>query len=346
MKSIGNEKDDESISKIVITTKTGNQAPKSESKPKFEQYIIKGLKKEKKPYIDFSPKFSVTPREAWLEPYKYDWQDFWPTAATFSSSDVPLPLRQGVSRNHLENDGIPPDKFANMELMKLTNFLHLTPEHIRRQCEALRHLCTEWPTELASEDEMRRHFPVEVIQKDFVFAAKSLRDPRARVVTLRVPLTDLSLDEHARAKFLRLLGPDSFEPASGCVQLRADRCPSKQQNYDYLLYLLRALCQESRRTESWEEDMEEADWPTYRWDKSVSRQSVLQLLRNRDTGADAASPADEELLALPQVKRYADAVTALHDQSEDEQSLREYKDAVTELLFEQTGDGSAARTAA
>jgi small subunit ribosomal protein S35 len=32
----------------------------------------------------------------------------------------------------------PPGKFANAELMKIPNFLHLTPPAIERQCQALK----------------------------------------------------------------------------------------------------------------------------------------------------------------------------------------------------------------
>lgn len=37
-----------------------------------------------------------------------------------------------------ENEGIPPGRYANAELMKIPNFLHLTPAHIKKHCEALK----------------------------------------------------------------------------------------------------------------------------------------------------------------------------------------------------------------
>lgn len=37
-----------------------------------------------------------------------------------------------------DNDGIPPSKYANAELMKIPNFLHLTPNHVKKHCEALK----------------------------------------------------------------------------------------------------------------------------------------------------------------------------------------------------------------
>ena len=33
---------------------------------------------------------------------------------------------------------IPPDKYANLELIKVQNFLHLTPPAIKKDCEALK----------------------------------------------------------------------------------------------------------------------------------------------------------------------------------------------------------------
>jgi len=37
-----------------------------------------------------------------------------------------------------ENEGIPPEKYANAELMKIPNFLHLTPAHVKKHCEAIK----------------------------------------------------------------------------------------------------------------------------------------------------------------------------------------------------------------
>ena len=37
-----------------------------------------------------------------------------------------------------ENEGVIPSKYANAELMKIPNFLHLTPAHVQKQCAALK----------------------------------------------------------------------------------------------------------------------------------------------------------------------------------------------------------------
>lgn len=62
-----------------------------------------------------------------------DWPSVWPTAKIFRPSVVPLPLYQGYDQKRA-----PPYKYANAELMKIPNFLHLTPEAIRRHCAAIK----------------------------------------------------------------------------------------------------------------------------------------------------------------------------------------------------------------
>ena len=37
-----------------------------------------------------------------------------------------------------ENHGISPGKYGNAELMKIPNFLHLTPAHIKKHCAAIK----------------------------------------------------------------------------------------------------------------------------------------------------------------------------------------------------------------
>ena len=48
-----------------------------------------------------------------------DWTNVWPTKAMFKQSSVPLPVRQGHVRNMAENAGLPPEKYANAELVKI-----------------------------------------------------------------------------------------------------------------------------------------------------------------------------------------------------------------------------------
>ncbi|NXY19845.1 RT35 protein, partial [Atrichornis clamosus] len=66
--------------------------------------------------------------------------------------------------------------------------------------------CTEWPSALDSDEKCEQHFPVEIETVDYVSSGTSIRNPKARVVTLRVKLSNLNLDEHAKKKLVRLVG--------------------------------------------------------------------------------------------------------------------------------------------
>ncbi|KMQ88207.1 pci domain-containing protein 2-like protein [Lasius niger] len=105
-----------------------------------------------------------------------DWPSVWPGARTFHPASVPLPLRQGY-----QEKGAPPNKYANAELMKIPNFLHLTPPAIQRHCEALKQFCTKWPTTLEAEEECTKYFPIEIITSDYCYSSPTIRDPLARI---------------------------------------------------------------------------------------------------------------------------------------------------------------------
>ena len=132
-----------------------------------------------------------------------DWGDVWPAARTFHPAIVPLPVRQGVLHT---KEHVVPSKWANAELMKIPNFLHLTPPVVAKHCAAISKFCTPWPKGLETDEDVERHFPLAVITSDHLNSNSSVRDRRARVVTLRFRLDSLQLDEHARDKFIRLVG--------------------------------------------------------------------------------------------------------------------------------------------
>ncbi len=67
-----------------------------------------------------------------------DWTNVWPTATTFKQSVVPLPITQGYVASDNENKGLPVEKYANAELMKIPNFFHLTPNHIKKHCATIK----------------------------------------------------------------------------------------------------------------------------------------------------------------------------------------------------------------
>ena len=71
-----------------------------------------------------------------------DWPSVWPGPKTFHPASVPLPVRQGYAKL---KDQVIPGKVANIELMKVPNFLHLTPPAIQKQCQALKKFCNPWP---------------------------------------------------------------------------------------------------------------------------------------------------------------------------------------------------------
>ena len=71
-----------------------------------------------------------------------DWTSVWPATRTFHPAVVPLPIRQGM---RVTPDSPTPSKWANAELMKVPNFLHLTPPTIKKHCDELRQFCTEFP---------------------------------------------------------------------------------------------------------------------------------------------------------------------------------------------------------
>ena len=67
-----------------------------------------------------------------------DWIQAWPTRSMFKQSAVPLPVRQGYVKNSAENEGLPPEKYTNCELIKIPNFLHLTPPHVKTHVNAIK----------------------------------------------------------------------------------------------------------------------------------------------------------------------------------------------------------------
>ncbi|XP_040344510.1 28S ribosomal protein S35, mitochondrial isoform X2 [Prionailurus bengalensis] len=169
-----------------------------------------------------------------------DWPSVYPVAAPFKPSAVPLPVRMGYPVKR----GVPMAKEGNLELLKIPNFLHLTPVAIKKHCEALKDFCTEWPAALDSDEKCEKHFPIEIDTADYVSAGPSIRNPKARVVTLRVKLSSLNLDDHAKKKLIKLVG-ERYCKTTDVLTIRTDRCPLKRQNYDYAIYLLTVLYHES-----------------------------------------------------------------------------------------------------
>lgn len=113
---------------------------------------------------------------------KQDWPSVWPGPRSFHPATVPLPIRQGYQDKALPA----PDKYANAELMKVPNFLHLTPPAIARQCEALKKFCTPWPEGLETDELCEQHYPVQYITSDYVHGLPTIRNPLSRIITVKV----------------------------------------------------------------------------------------------------------------------------------------------------------------
>ncbi|XP_053317872.1 28S ribosomal protein S35, mitochondrial isoform X2 [Spea bombifrons] len=252
-----------------------------------------------------------------------DWSSVYPSAASFKPSAVPLPIRMGYP----VKSGAPPDKMGNLELLKIPNFLHLTPVAIKKHCAALKEFCTPWPSDLSSDELCAQHFPIEIQASDYVSAGPSVRNPKGRVVTLRVKLSSLNLDDHARKKIIKLVG-SRYDPATDTLAIQADRCPLRRQNQDYSMYLLTVLYHESWKTEAWESEKAESDMEEYVWEGSKSENSLLQTLLKLRSG----SSTKEEILRSPDVQEYRAAVLNMRNQGEKEDNISQYKESVKKLL--------------
>ncbi|KAL3061200.1 hypothetical protein OYC64_009407 [Pagothenia borchgrevinki] len=257
-----------------------------------------------------------------------DWMSVYPTATPFRPSAVPLPVRMGYPMK----GGVPPEKMGNLELMKIPNFLHLTPVAIRKHCEALKSFCTEWPSALDTDAQCDEHFPVKVESTDYLSAAPSLRNPSARVVHLRVKLSSLNLDDHARKKMLNLVG-ERYCKDTDILTITAERCPLRKQNHEYAMYLLTVLYHESWKTEAWEAEKTVADMEDYSWEESPSQKNILSMLiRMKVAGEGEEEEVREQLLGRKEVQEYKNSVVRLRNEGESESTILQYKEAVKKVL--------------
>lgn len=114
-------------------------------------------------------------------PVDQDWTNVWPGPKTFHPASVPLALRQGYDQKRAS-----PNKYGNAELMKIPNFLHLTPPAVKKHCMVIKQFCTEWPKGLETDEDCEQHFPMTVITTDYCHSSPTIRDPKARIVTIKV----------------------------------------------------------------------------------------------------------------------------------------------------------------
>lgn len=275
-------------------------------------------------------RMDVQPDRADRMPTDQNWGNVWPGPKSFHPSSVPLPIRQG----YVTRGQAPPGKKANAELMKIPNFLHLTPPVVQRQCEALKQFCTEWPKLLNSEEAIEKHYPVEVITSDYCHASPTIRNPLARIVTLRIKLSSLNLDKHAQDKFLRLVG-ERYNKETDVVTITADRCPVRTQNMDYVNYLLTASYHEAWNLEDWEKEKTEDDMEYYDWNNNASKKSLINWHlkcnnESRELTEEDYTTFDES--TIPNSEEYKTAVTAFFNDGESDATLKNYDKAVRKLL--------------
>ncbi|GFN93728.1 28S ribosomal protein s35, mitochondrial [Plakobranchus ocellatus] len=321
-----------------------NQKEATTESEDFRVYQIEGLKKA--PSAKRAEQWSkrAPPPRYHSMPIDQDWTNVWPTATTFKWSAIPFPVRQGYVENSSENESVIPSKYANLELMKGPNFLHLTPGHVKKHCKAIKHFCTKWPEGLQTEEDCHKHFPLESITADYVFAGPTLTDDRARKACIKFKLSDLDLDYHAKDKFIRLVG-DRYDSATDEVTFESDRCPLKSQNLEYVKFLLTAVYFESWKIEEWEQRKELSDMEKYNWDINKSSKTCLSLLKTIKEIDNASGNETSKLKYLPEdvqdsssvydlseIHQYKTAVEELVNDGENVETLTSYKLAVEKLL--------------
>jgi small subunit ribosomal protein S35 len=276
-----------------------------------------------------------------------DWPSVWPAAATYRSSVVPLPIRMG-SRKYPEKRA-PFKRVGNLELLKIPNFLHLTPEHIKRHCEAIKKFCTPFPKELVDDPALaEKHYPITVTYSDYLHQGTSLRDPRARTNTVEVKLSSFGFNEHDKEKFRHLVG-NRYNEETDTVTIVTDRCYTRKQNRDYADFLLTALFYESKKLESWEEQKLRDDNIKVEFAGSRTEKRIIELVERAAKAATAENndgvklpPAAEAIinnegsekaiLQHPTVKEFAETWYNYRNQKETPELTRSYEERVRRLL--------------
>ncbi|XP_047354210.1 28S ribosomal protein S35, mitochondrial [Vespa velutina] len=306
------------LSKVFNSTSTSNQ---TDTETNTKEFRVLELIPRKNKINKVQRQDHSLPSRCDKMSFDQDWPSVWSGARSFNPYVVPLPLHQG----YVKGKKIPPGKYGNAELLKIPNFLHLTPPAIKRHCEVLKQFCTSWPKELDTDEECNRHFPLDIITSDYCYSSPTIREPLARIVSLKVNLNSLILDSHAKDKLLRLVG-NKYNPETNIITITADRCPTRKQNLEYIEYLLVALFHESWHIEAWEAEKSEADMEYYDWDKSKSRQNLIAL------HSWPESSTDVDIETIPSGVEYKVAVSELINQGEDQYALNKYKEAVKNIL--------------
>nr|KAF6369682.1 mitochondrial ribosomal protein S35 [Myotis myotis] len=148
---------------------------------------------------------------------------------------------------------------------------------------------------------------------------------------LKVKLSSLNLDDHAKKKLIKLVG-ERYCKTTDVLTIKTDRCPLKRQNYDYAMYLLTVLYHESWKTEDWEKNKTEADMEEYIWTNSSSEKNILETLLQIKAAEKNLEVTKEELLGTKEIEDYKKCVVSLKNEGDSENTLSQYKDSVKRLL--------------
>nr|CAB3264010.1 28S ribosomal protein S35, mitochondrial-like [Phallusia mammillata] len=227
-----------------------------------------------------------------------DWTAVWPAPAPFKPYEVPLPIHMGVKAKKC----VKPDKFSSLELLKVQNFLHLTPPAVEQHCKVLKQFCTKFPDDLDSDIACEMEFPVTKHTVDYVGASNSPRNSKARNVTKQIRLVHLGLNLQAREKITKLL-EWRYNDDTDVATIQSKRCPVRKQNSDFLDYVFTALYFESWKVEEWEKPENACDDDFYVWENSESYKNLRKIVERR------ADVSKETMLSdIAEVRDYRSAV--------------------------------------
>uniref|UniRef100_A0AC34R880 Ribosomal protein S24/S35 mitochondrial conserved domain-containing protein n=1 Tax=Panagrolaimus sp. JU765 TaxID=591449 RepID=A0AC34R880_9BILA len=288
--------------------------------------------------IDIHDRLAVRRPRYQEMPVDQDWPSVWPAAATYKSSVVPLPIRMGSRKNPEKR--APFKRFGNLELLKIPNFLHLTPEHIKRHCEAIKKFCTPFPKELIDNPELlEKFFPVTVKYSDYLHQGTSLRDPRARINTVELKSAAFGFDQPSKDKFRHLV-TGRYNEETDKLTIVTDRCFTRKQNREYADFLLTALYFESKKREKWEELRQREDNLKVEFDGSRVQERIVDFVKKTSQNgepvlsvtADGKEINKEQILNHPTVKTFAETWYEYRNKKETPESTRSYESRVRELL--------------
>ncbi|UMM38183.1 hypothetical protein L5515_009704 [Caenorhabditis briggsae] len=262
------------------------------------------------------------PRSEEMDPEKHTWSDIWPAARTFASSVVPLPVRMG-SRPNVEKRA-PFKKEGNLELVKIPNFLHLTPVAVQQHCEAIKKFCTPYPPELLSDASITPSLlPISVQYSTYIHQGTNIRDIRSRVITMIVDVDYLKLSENAAEKLVRLAG-NRYNQETGQLTIITDRCHTRKQNLDYAHYLLTVLYHEANKQEAWAELKERSDNLQVEFDGSTTKSKLEDLI---EKAKSSGLKTDEKALA-----EFGEMWKTYRNTEETAEKTREYGRQMKKML--------------